>query len=59
MCECLGVTCHLHFWQSDQGLLHVTAETWNRTDTEYESAQKVNSGEENSPASHVEGIRFT
>ena len=27
----LGVTCHLHFWQNDQGLLHATAVTkrWN------------------------------
>ena len=23
----LGVTCHLHFWQNDQGLLHTTAVT--------------------------------
>ena len=28
---CLGVTCHLHFWQNDQGLLHATvvAGGWN------------------------------
>ena len=28
---CLGVTCHLHLWQNDQGLLHATAVTrgWN------------------------------
>ena len=28
---CLGVTCHLNFWQNDQGLLHATAITrrWN------------------------------
>ena len=28
---CLGVTCHLHSWQNDQGLLHATAVTqgWN------------------------------
>ena len=28
---CLGVTCHLHFWQNDQGLLCATAVTqeWN------------------------------
>ena len=25
---CLGVTCHLHFWQNDWGLLHATAVTW-------------------------------
>ena len=30
-CMCLGVTCHLHFWQNDQGLLCATAVTqgWN------------------------------
>ena len=29
---CLGATCHLHFWQSDQALLHATAvkQGWNR-----------------------------
>ena len=29
---CLSVTCHLHFWQNDQDLLHATAVTqgWNR-----------------------------
>ena len=28
---CLGVVCHLHFWQNDRGLLHATAVTqgWN------------------------------
>ena len=28
---CLAVTCHLHFWQNDQVLLHATAVTrgWN------------------------------
>ena len=28
---CLAVTCHLHFWQNDRGLLHATAVTrgWN------------------------------
>ena len=31
MCACLGVTCHLHFWQNDRGLLRATAVTrgWN------------------------------
>ena len=24
----LAVTCHLHFWQNDRGLLHATAVTW-------------------------------
>ena len=29
---CLAVTCHLHFWQNDQDLLHATEVTqgWNR-----------------------------
>ena len=29
---CLALTCHLHFWQNDQDLLHATAVTqgWNR-----------------------------
>ena len=25
---CLGVTCHLHFWQNDRGLFCATAVTW-------------------------------
>ena len=25
---CVGVTCHLHFWQNDWGLLRSTAVTW-------------------------------
>ena len=25
--SCLAVTCHLHFWQNDRGLLHATAVT--------------------------------
>ena len=39
----LAVTCHMHFWQSDQDLLHATVVTqvWNG----YQ-----NTGEENSPA---------
>ena len=47
---CLDVTCHLHYWQNDQGLLSATAETqgWNRHQTR-ESAHKVNSGKEHSP----------
>ena len=28
---CLGVTCHLHFWQNDRGLLRATAVTRERT----------------------------
>ena len=32
MNACLGITCHLHFWQNYRGLLHATAITqgWNR-----------------------------
>ena len=26
--ECLAVTCPLHIWQNDRGLLHATAVTW-------------------------------
>ena len=31
VCACLAVTCHLHFWQNDRGLLRATAVTrgWN------------------------------
>ena len=25
---CFDVTCHLHFWQDDQGLLRATVVTW-------------------------------
>ena len=41
---CLAVTCHLHFWQNDRDFLRATVVTrgW--------SAQKVDPGEENSPA---------
>ena len=46
----LGVTCHLHFWQNDRGLSRATVVTRGGTDAEEESAQKVNSGEKNSPA---------
>ena len=28
MYACSAVTCHLHFWQNDQGLLCATAVTW-------------------------------
>ena len=48
MYACLGVTCHLHFWQNDRGLLHATVVTRGGTDPEAESGHKVNSGEENS-----------
>ena len=46
----------MRFWQNDRGLLRATAVTLDETDTEEESAQKVNSGEENSPAASA-GIR--
>ena len=48
-CMCLGVTCHLHFWQNDRGLLRATAVTRGRNGHRIESAQKINSGEENFP----------
>ena len=50
MYACLGVTDHLHFWQSDRGLLRATVVTRGLERTQNESAQKVNSGEEHSPA---------
>ena len=42
---CLGVTCHLHFWQNDRGSFtcHCGNKGWNNR--EQESAQKINSGE--------------
>ena len=53
---CLGVTCDLHLRQNDRGLLCATAITRGGTDTEQESAHKVNSGKENVPAAPA-GIR--
>ena len=50
---CLSVTCHLHFWQNGRGLLCATAVTRSETYTDWKSAQKVNSGEEKSPAARV------
>ena len=49
---CLAVTCHLHFWQNDRDLLRATAVTrgWVERLPKWESAQKVDPGEENSPA---------
>ena len=51
---CLAVTCHLHFWQNDQDLLHATAVTWrwNRYIEKWNKSQhrKLAPGEENSPA---------
>jgi len=51
---CLAVTCHLRFWQNDWDLLRATAVTrgWNRYQNN-ESAQKVDPGEENSPAAQA------
>ncbi len=55
MCGGLAVSCHLHFWQNDRDLLRATEVT--RGSNEYrnktESAQKVDLGEENSPAAHA------
>ena len=53
---CLAVTCHLHFWHNERDLLRATAVTRDGTDTEKESAQKADPGEENSPAAPA-GIR--
>ena len=55
---CLGETCHQHFWQNGRGLLRATAVTRDGTDSEYESAQEVDFGEENSPAAPA-GTRIT
>ena len=40
---CLGVTCHLHFWQNDQDRLRATAVTrgWNGYRNKPESAPKI------------------
>ena len=45
MYACSAVTCHLHFWQNDQGLLHATAVTRGWNGYRNESAQKVDPGE--------------
>ena len=45
----LAVTCLLHFWQNDRGLLHAAAAVGGGMDTEIESAQKVDPVEENYP----------
>ena len=48
---CLAVNCHLHFWQNDRDLLRATAVTRAvERIPKSESAQKVDTGEENSPA---------
>ena len=51
---CLAVTCHLHFWQNDRGLLRATAVTRGWNGYRNKSAQKVDLGEENSPATPAE-----
>ena len=53
---CLAVTCHLHFWQNGQDLLRATAVTRGWNGYRNKSAQKVDPGEENSPAAPA-GIR--
>ena len=54
---CLAtVTCHLHFWQNDRDLLRATAVTRGRNGYRHKRAQKVDTGEENSPAAPT-GIR--
>ena len=47
---CLAVTCHLRFWQNDRGLLRATAVTRGWNGYRNKRAQKVDPGEENSPA---------
>ena len=55
MYACLAVTFHPHFWPNDRDLLRATAVTrgWNGY-RKKESAQKVDPGEENSPAAPAE-----
>ena len=53
---CLAVTCHLRFGQSGRGLLCATAVTRGWNGYRKLSAQKVDTGEENSPAAPA-GIR--
>ena len=53
---CLTVTCHLRLWQNDQDFLRATAVTMGKNGYRNKSAQKVDHGEENSPAA-PSGIR--
>ena len=46
----LGVTCRLHFWQNDWGLLCAAVIRHDGKDAELWSAQRVHSGEENASA---------
>ena len=51
---CLGVTCHLHFWQNDQSFschFHKTCVVWSHGHRT--RAQKFNSGEEKSSTGSV------
>ena len=52
----LALTCHLHFWQNDRGLLRATAVTRRWNGYRNKRAQKVDPGEENSPTAPA-GIR--
>ena len=54
--KCLPVICHLHFWQNDRDRLRATAVTRGWNGYRNKSAQKVDPGEENSPAAPA-GIR--
>ena len=45
-----AVTCHLHFYKNDLGLLRAIAITRGWNGYRNESAQKVDPGEGNSPA---------
>ena len=47
---CLAITCHLHFWRDDRDLLRATAVTRGWNGYRNKSAEKVDPGEENSPA---------
>ena len=51
---CSAVTCHIHLWRNGRGLLRATVVTLGRTKLmlKWESAQKVISGKQNSPATH-------
>ena len=47
---CMAVTCYPHFWQNDRDLLRAAAVTRGWNGYRNESAQKVDPGEETSPA---------
>ena len=46
----LAVTCHLHFWQNDQDLLHATAVTQGWNGYRNKSQHRNDTVEENPPA---------